>query len=211
MITETTGLHWRSWLLVYAVMQTRIYLTNGCGVFLRARSISTLTSLVKLLISNEMVIKMNLTEFIRKNDIRCKGGEEFSHSPEFFKMKEFERTSCVIYSVLFLEPETYKVREFDVTLTGAIKERWDKKERKIKRRFFVNRSFRQPDAMPGLEVIEDAVSAGKSIDEAVEMLKVEKERSEFFRRYDLIDAGRYWLNRDLKRCLVDDGKVVVID
>ena len=31
------------------------------------------------------------------------------------------------------------------------------------------------------------------------------------KRYDLIDAGRYWLNRDLKRCLVDDGKVVVID
>jgi hypothetical protein len=166
---------------------------------------------VKLLISNETVIKMNLTEFVRKNDIKCKDGEEFSHSPEFFKMKEFERTSCVIYSVPFLEPETYKVREFDMTLSGAIKESWDRKERKIKRRFFVNRSFRQPDAVPGLEVIEDAVAAGKSIDEAVETLKIEKERFEFFKRYDLIDAGRYWLNRDLKRCLVDDGKVVVID
>jgi hypothetical protein len=158
-----------------------------------------------------MVIKMNLTEFVRKNDIKCKDGEKFSNSPEFFKMKEFERTSCVIYGVPFLEPETYKVREFDVTLTGAIKERWDKKERKIKRRFYVNRSFRQLDAMPVLEAIEDAVSAGKSIDEAVETLKIEKERFKFFKRYDLIDAGRYWLSRELKRCLVDDRKVLVID
>jgi hypothetical protein len=175
------------------------------------RSISNSTSLVKLLISNETVIKMNLTEFVGENDIKCKDGEEFSHSPEFFKMKEFERTSHVIYSVPFLEPETYKVREFDVTLSGAIKESWDKKERNIKRRFFVNRSFRQPDAVPGLEVIEDAVDAGKSIDEAVETLEIEKERFEFFKRYDLIDAGRYWFNRELKRCLVDEGKVVVID
>ena len=31
---------------------------------------------------------MNLTEFIRKNDIKSKDGEDFDHSPEFFKMKE---------------------------------------------------------------------------------------------------------------------------
>lgn len=35
---------------------------------------------------------MNLTEFIRKNDIKCTDGEEFDHSPEFFEMKEFEKT-----------------------------------------------------------------------------------------------------------------------
>jgi len=156
-------------------------------------------------------MRMNLTEFIRKNDIRCMDGEEFGHSPEFYKMKEFERTCHTIYGVPFLEPETYTVREFNVTLTGAIKERWDEKERKIKRRFFVNRSFRHRDEVPELETIEDAVVAGKSVDEAMEMFDIEKERFEFFKRYDLIDAGRYWLNRDLKRCLVDDGKVVVID
>ena len=154
---------------------------------------------------------MNLTEFIRKNDIKYTDGQEFSHSDEFYKMKEFERMSHVIYGVPFLEPETYRVREFDVTLTGAIKERWDEKEKKIKRRFFVNRSFRHMDEMPGLEAIEDAVAAGKSVDEAVEMFQIEKERFEFFKRYDLVDAGRYWLNRDLKRCLVDEGKVMVID
>lgn len=156
-------------------------------------------------------MRMNLSEFIRKNDIKYKDGDEFRHSPEFYKMKEFERTSHVIYEVPFLEPETYRVKEFDVTLTGAIKERWDKKERKIKRRFFVNRSFRNGDEVPGLEVIEDTVAAGKSIDEAIEVFEIEKERFEFFKRYDLIDAGWYWLNRDLKRCLVDEGKVVVID
>jgi len=156
-------------------------------------------------------IKMNLTEFVRQNDIKCKDGEEFSHSPEFYKMKEFERTSHVICGVPFLEPETYRIKEFDVTLTGAIKERWDKKERRIKCRFYVKRLFRHLDGVPGLEVIEDTVAAGKTISEAVEMFEIEKERFEFFKRYDLIDAGRYWLNRDLKRCLVDDGKVVVID
>jgi hypothetical protein len=156
-------------------------------------------------------MRMNLTGFIRKNDIKCMDGEEFSHSPEFYRIKEFEKASHVIYRVPFLEPETYRVREFDVTLTGAVKEKWDKKERKIKRRFFVNRLFRYPDAVPELEVIEDAVAAGRSVDEAVEMLTIEKERFEFFKRYDLIDAGRYWLNRDLKRCLVDEGKVLVIE
>ena len=50
-----------------------------------------------------------------------------------------------------------------------------------------------------------------TIDEAIESFETEKQRFEFFKRYDLIDTGRYWLNRDLKRCLVDDGKVVVMD
>jgi len=85
---------------------------------------------------------MNLTEFVRKNDIKCSGGEEFSHSPEFFKMKEFERTCHVIYGVPFVEPETDEVKEFDVRLTGAVVERWDKREKKTRRQFFVNRSFR---------------------------------------------------------------------
>ena len=156
-------------------------------------------------------IQMNLTEFIRKNDIKCKDGEEFSHSPEFFKMKEFERTCHTIYGVPFLEPETDEVKEFDVTLADSIEEKWDKKERRTKRRFFVNRSFRYPDLPRDIETIEDAVPAGKSVDEAIEIFDMEKERFEVFKRYDLIDTGRYWLNRDLKRCLVDEGQVLVID
>ena len=69
---------------------------------------------------------MNLTEFMRKNDIKCKDGEEFSHSPEFFKMREFEKTHHIVYAVPFLEPETYKIKEFDVALAGFIDEKWDK-------------------------------------------------------------------------------------
>jgi hypothetical protein len=34
---------------------------------------------------------------------------------------------------------------------------------------------------------------------------------EFFKLYDLIDTGIYWLNRDLRRCFVDEGKVIVIN
>jgi len=154
---------------------------------------------------------MNLTEFIRKNDIKCKDGEEFDHSQDFFKMKEFENTCYIIYDVPFLEPETYKVNEFDVMLTGYIREKWDKKEKKTKRWFFINRSFTYPDSPEDFETIEDSVVVGKTIDEAIESIEAERQRFEFFKRYDLIDTGRYWLNRDLKRCLVDDGKVVVID
>ena len=157
------------------------------------------------------VTEMNLSEFIRKNDIKCKGGEEFSHGPEFFKMKEFERTCHTIYGVPFLEPETYEVKEFDVRLSGAVVERWDKGEKKTRRRFFINRSFRYPDLPGDLETIEDVVPAGPTVDDAVESLEAERQRFEFFKRYDLIDTGRYWLNRDLKRCLVDEGKVVVTD
>ena len=153
---------------------------------------------------------MNLTEFVRRNDIKCKDGEEFSHSPEFFRMKEFERARHKIYGVPFLEPETYMVREFDVILTGSIEEKWDKREKKTKRRFFINRSFTCRNSADGFDVIEDAVSAGGNIEEAVQMLDIEKDRFEFFKRYDLIDTQRYWLNRDLKRCLVDGGRVVVM-
>ena len=154
---------------------------------------------------------MNLSEFVRKNDIKGKDGEEFSHSPEFVRMKEFEQTCHTTYGVPFLEPETDEVKDFDVRLSGAIVERWDKQEKKTKRRFFVNRSFRYPDLPGDIDMIEDAVEAGKSVGEAMQMFEMEKERFEFFKRYDLIDTGRYWLNRELKRCLVDEGKVVVLD
>jgi hypothetical protein len=154
---------------------------------------------------------MNLTEFIRQNDIKCKNGEEFDHSPQFFKMKKFERTSHAISGVAFWQRETDKVIKFSVVLTGFVYEKWDKKAKKTKRRFSVNRTFRYPDLPEEFETIEDCVDAGKSIDEAVEMFEAERQRFEFFRRYDLIDTGRYWLNKDLKRCLVDEGKVVVLD
>ena len=154
---------------------------------------------------------MNLTEFVRKNDIKCKDGEEFSHSPDFFKMKEFEKTRHIIYTVPFLEPETYKVKEFDVALVGFIDEKWDKQQKKTQRKFFVHRSFTYPDLPEDFKTIEDSVEAGRTIDEAIESLEAERQRFEFFKKFDLIDTGRYWLNRDLKCCIVDDGKVVVID
>ncbi len=153
---------------------------------------------------------MNLTEFIRQNNIKCVDGEDFSHSPEFFKIREFEQTCHTIRGVPFLEPETYQVKEFDVTLKGLVQENWDRQEKKNKRQFFVDRVFNYPGLPEGLENVEDAVPAGQSIDEALAMLESEKVRFEFFQRYDLIDAERYWLNRDLRRCLVVDGQVIVM-
>jgi hypothetical protein len=154
---------------------------------------------------------MNLTEFVRKNDIKCKDGEEFSHSPEFFKMKGFEKTCHIIYTVPFLDPETYRVKEFDVILTGFIEEKWDRKLKKTKRKFLINRSFTYHDLPEDFETIEDSVDAGKTIDEAIESMEAERQRFAFFKEFDLIETERYWLNRDLKRCLVDDGQVIVID
>ena len=49
------------------------------------------------------------------------------------------------------------------------------------------------------ETIEDLFPAGKTIDEAIAALEAEKDRFEFFKRFDLIDTGRFWLNRELKR------------
>ena len=154
---------------------------------------------------------MKLTEFIRQNDIKCTNGEAFDNSPEFIKMKEFERTCRRIYGVPFLDSETNEVKEIDVTLIGYVLENWDKFEKKTKRRFFINRSFKYPDLPENFETIDDSVVAGKNIDEAIEILEAQRERFEFFKRYDLIDTGRYWLNRDLRRCFVDEGRVVVID
>jgi hypothetical protein len=154
---------------------------------------------------------MKLTEVFRQNDIKCTGGEAFDDGPEFFKVREFERTCHRIHGVPFLDPQTRRVKEFNVTLTGYVQEQWDQFEKKTKQRFLVNRSFRAPDSPPNSKTIDDSVVAGRNIDEAIEILEDQRERFEFFRRYDLIDTGRYWLNRDLKRCLVDEGKVVVID
>jgi len=153
---------------------------------------------------------MNLTEFIRQNNIKCVDGEDFAQSPEFFKIRQFEQTCHTIRGVPFLEPETYQVREFDVTLRGSVQENWDRQEKKNKRHFFVDRMFNYPGSSEGLESIEDAVPAGQSVDEALAALEADRDRFEFFKRYDLIDSGRYWLNRDLKRCLVVDGQVVVM-
>jgi hypothetical protein len=154
---------------------------------------------------------MKLTEFIRQNHIKCLDGEGFDHSPGFFKVSEFETTCHKIHGVPFLDPEAHTVKEFDVTLSGYVQEQWDQFEKKTKQRFFVNRSFRAPDLPADAKTIDDSVVAGRNIDEAIETLEDQRERFEFFKRYDLIDTGRYWLNRDLKRCLVDEGKVVVID
>ena len=155
--------------------------------------------------------KMNLTEFVRKNDIKCAGGADFDHSPDFYKMRQFEKTCHTVANVPFLEPETYIVKEFDIHLTGFIKEKWNRAEKKTKRQFFVNRSFIYPDMPNELETIEDSFTAGKTIDEAIAALEAEKGRFEFFKLFDLIDTGRYWLNRELKRCLVMDGQVIVVD
>jgi tryptophan synthase beta subunit len=53
--------------------------------------------------------------------------------------------------------------------------------------------------------------AGRTIDKPIEMLEAQRQRLEFFKRSDLVNMGRHWLNRDLKQCLVDEWKVVVID
>jgi len=153
---------------------------------------------------------MNLGEFVRQNEIKIADGEAFGHSPEFYQMREFERACHEIGGVLFLEPETDEVKEFDGVLSGSVQEKWDSNEKKTKARFLVHRTFRYPDMPEGLESIEDAVEAGKTIDEAVSMLEAERQRFEFFQRYDLIDTGRYWLNREFKRCFVEDGMVNVI-
>ena len=154
---------------------------------------------------------MNLTEFVRKNDIKCVDGADFDHSPDFYKMQRFEKTCHTVTDVPFLETETYIVKKFDIHLTGFIKEKWNKAEKKTKRQFFVNRSFTYPDMPDEVETIEDSFTAGKTIDEAIAAIEAERQRFEFFKEFDLIDTGRYWLNRDLKRCLVMDGQVIVID
>jgi hypothetical protein len=154
---------------------------------------------------------MNLVEFISENNIESVEGEEFSHSPEFFRMREFEQTCHTIRGIPFLETETYEIKEFDVVLKGSVQEKWDRQAKKTKRQFFIDRTFTYPGEPEDLESIGDVVSAGNSIDEAVASLENEREHFEFFRRYDLIDTGRYWLNRELKRCFVEDGRVIIMD
>ena len=154
---------------------------------------------------------MNLAEFIRKNDIKCVDGAEFGHSPEFYKMQQFEKTCYTVYGVPFMEPETYIVKEFDMHLTGFVKEKWNKAAKRIKRQFFINRSFMYPDMEEEFKTIEDSFDAGRTIDEAIKALDAKRQRFEFFKQHDLIDTGRYWLNRKLQRCLVIDGQVIVVD
>jgi len=104
-----------------------------------------------------------------------------------------------------------RLRKFDIALSGRIEEGRDARTRRTTRQFLVSRCFRHPGSPEGPEEIEDAVPAGSSIDEAVKVLIAEKDRFEFFRRYDLIDTGRYWLNRNLERCFVVDGQVIKAD
>ena len=154
---------------------------------------------------------MNLVEFIRKNDIQARDGSDFDVTPEFRAMKAFERKAYSIKAVPFLDAETDRPSTFDVRLQGRMSERWHKKKRRTVRRLYVDRTFRYPGLEGDSTEIDDSVEAGSTLDEAVQCLGCEIERFLFFKRYDLIDYGRYWLNRDLKRCLVLDGEVVVLD
>lgn len=127
------------------------------------------------------ITRMNLTEFIRQNDIKCVDGADFSTSPEFHRMKEFEKKCYRINNIPCLISETDEVREFDVRLRGEIKEKWDRQQKKTKQQFFINRSFRYPGLYDDFNTIEDAVEAGKNIDEATDFLQCEIERFLFFR------------------------------
>jgi len=151
---------------------------------------------------------MNLIEYVQKHGIKTKDSEEFEHSPEFHKMQEFKKTLYTVYSIPFLTPETEEVKEFNVMLKGSVREKWDKAQKKTKREFLIQRSFKYPHID---EFIEDEFDAGETIEEAIFNLETEKQWFEFFHKHDLIDTGRYWLDRDLKRCLVDNGQVIVID
>ena len=137
---------------------------------------------------------MNLIEFVQKHDIKPKDDEEFNYSPEFHKMQEFERTLHTVCSIPFLIPETDDVKEFDVMLKGCVREKWDKAQKKTKREFLIQRSFKYPHID---DYIEDEFDAGKTITEAIASLENERQWFEFFHNHDLIDTGRYWLNRDL--------------
>ena len=94
-------------------------------------------------------------------------------------------------------------------VTGFVEERCNRNEKKAKKWFWVNGLFMDMSMADVFGVIEDTVVVGKGIDEAVEMLEAENRRFEFLGKFDLIDAGRYWLDGVLKQCLVDDEKVVV--
>ena len=154
---------------------------------------------------------MNLVEFIQEHGIQCREGIDFVESPAAERIRAFQRKSYRIGGIPCLAPETYEASTFDVRLRGRVHEKWDRGERKTKQQFFVDRFFDHPHTDDGLGPIEDSVPAGSTIDEAAECPRSEIERFLFFRRYDLIDTGRYWLNRELKRCLVDEGRVVVLD
>ncbi|MDD3473330.1 MAG: hypothetical protein PHS86_11140, partial [Syntrophaceae bacterium] len=135
---------------------------------------------------------MNLTEFMEKNDIKCTENIDFNHSQEFYAIKQFEQKCYRIDNIPCLIPETYEVRTFDIRLRGEVREKFDKLQNKMKRQFFVNRSFRYPGIYDDFSTVEDAVEAGKTLEDATSFLQGEIERFLFFRRYDLIDDGRYW-------------------
>lgn len=58
-----------------------------------------------------------------------------------------------------------------------------------KRRVFIHRSFTSPDLPEHFETIEDSEDAGGAVDETIASLEAERQRFEFFKRYDLIDTG----------------------
>jgi hypothetical protein len=153
---------------------------------------------------------MNLVECIRKHDIKCGDGVEFTSGPDFQRMQVFERKAYRIDGIPCLAPETYEVGTFNVRLRGRIREKWNSREKKTQRQFFVDRFFHYPELAADVGSIDDSIEAGKTVDEAIECLRNEIERFTFFRRYDLVETRRYWLNRDLKRCIVDEGKVVIL-
>ena len=148
---------------------------------------------------------MNLSEFISKENIPSIDGIPYKKSDEELLKEKLEDLLFMTDQVPQLNEETDEI--FYVNWTSSIKvlDKWNKKETKDKRKFFIWRSLGFND-----NIIEDDFEVKDEM-EAIEYI-VESHGFQNFLKYNkLIFDGRYLMNFNFERVLYMEGKIVKLN
>lgn len=149
---------------------------------------------------------MNLSEFISKENIPSVDGIPYEKSNEELLKEKLEDLLFITDRVPQLNEETDKIMYVNWTSSITVLDKWNKKDKKNKRKFFICRSlqFNNEDFFNDDFEVKDEI-------EAIEYI-VESHGFQNFLKYNkLIFDGRYLMNFNFERVLYIEGKIVKLN
>jgi len=118
----------------------------------------------------------------------------------------FKELLFFVDNIYLFDYDAEKIGKCSLAISGTVKTEFKKSEKKWIDKFFVCRDL-QYENCP--EIIEDAIDF-KSLEEAIEGILAEYGHK-FLARFKLIETRRYLLNLQLKRVIVNEGKIIEVD
>ena len=151
---------------------------------------------------------MNLAEFISKENIPSVDGIPYQKSDDELLKEKLEDLLFMTDGVPQLNEETDKIIYVNWLSSISVIDKWNRKEKKNKRKFFIFRSiiFEHDNNTAFQDEFEV-----KDEMEAIEYI-IESHGFQNFLKYNkLIFDGRYLMNFNFKRVIYLDGKIQSLD